>query len=590
MAHTAQERKTAKMFRELGLTVVEASGDQVKVSLLVPTFKGAATIETDLWVPLNNVAVLLEVTDANAKGVSSKLTKLETTLSHLRHGLDLCGASASKRRLFWTNVGIPGPQLSAFDDVETIVCTVYAESVITPPIQHHNGPRILCEQDCKRLTDYSRSVGAFGELTAAAAIGAELPAESEEIVIELLDAKRSRAPRRLVGLPPTLRAEAYLFFVNPFDILRYSRVARLEWLDQAIEMGSPAYQRPLEPSKIRRIRSELLDHGSEVLLPGSILAVLHHETEVKRNELHIRKVAGALEIIDGQHRLFAYADDAIAKQHKKLARIAVLALHFPDADAKSVQRACGQLFVDINDKQKRVPAAHIDRVGWPVLQIREPRYIAADVLSRLNARKGTWCEGLFFRTIGARTPIRPTTVRAAIQVGFPPQGLCGKKLNGVGTPTQRDLPLLRLMGLSEKKLVTPEAYVDAVSALLAKFLDGLKKACPADFEHLEDGLSVFGLSKGMAGVIRGLSMYAAQNGRLALGKQRDLAKDLLHLPVSLAGNIRAVTGNANPKARVLPMNHAKLPTAEAKQSEIVKFFLENFSRPTAFVTDDPTSV
>src|SRR5205085_2458844 len=128
------------------------------------------------------------------------------------------------------------------------------------------------------------------------------------------------------------------FLADPFDLLPYAVVCRRDGLP-SLEAQHGRYQRTLFTGKLDDIRSRLLD-SPQFIFPNSILAVLseHCTFDSSKNQLEIPDRYGSLIIIDGQHRLFSYASEAVREKVGGDAQIVVTAVVFDSMDREYIQR------------------------------------------------------------------------------------------------------------------------------------------------------------------------------------------------------------------------------------------------------------
>jgi DGQHR domain-containing protein len=197
------------------------------------------------------------------------------------------------------------------------------------------------------------------------------------------------AKRRRIVSQSAETANVFTFEISPYKLLPIAQVFRRDELPNlSVDTGGD-YQRPLITAKLRHIRQHILKPTEDFLFPSSILVVLGEDCEYqeRRGRLLIPSVYGNVEVIDGQHRLFSYADIDVEKQHGRRARILVTAVLFA-ADVAERRRYSARTFVEINTNQTRIASSHADAIAYGVLGDTTPKALAAAVLLRVNEEKG----------------------------------------------------------------------------------------------------------------------------------------------------------------------------------------------------------
>ncbi len=180
--------------------------------------------------------------------------------------------------------------------------------------------------------------------------------------------------RRVSGLPDL--CDIYIFKENPSFLLTVAEVIRDDRIpsvvaDPAEPMRKGGYQRIILQEKIAALKEVIARHGARFSFPNSIVAVLGPDCKVDTDAngefLKIPGSYGALEIVDGQHRLYSYAHPDVPPAVRRNAEIVVTALHFKTRDAEKMRRAAATTFFDINMNHTRVRPSHLWRVGFTLL-------------------------------------------------------------------------------------------------------------------------------------------------------------------------------------------------------------------------------
>jgi DNA sulfur modification protein DndB len=144
----------------------------------------------------------------------------------------------------------------------------------------------------------------------------------------------------------------YSFMIKPADLLKISYVLHR---NNANNEMMPTYQRLIKKDRLSQIKQYINNKG---YFPNSIIININEEmvfdiasqknssySEAKIGLLHLPKKYRSAYIIDGQHRLYGYAETDFAEKHT----IPVIA--FVNLD----QAEQVKMFMDINENQKSVP-------------------------------------------------------------------------------------------------------------------------------------------------------------------------------------------------------------------------------------------
>ena len=202
-------------------------------------------------------------------------------------------------------------------------------------------------------------------------------------------------------------ADIYMFRESPYNLLPIAKVFRRDDLPNvsSADVGR-AYQRPLERSKLRSIRSIIHDKP-DFMFPNSIIGVLSTNTSYHENSLHIPKKYGSLIIVDGQHRLFSYAGPSsgstydaspsnpiISDAVRRDAKILVMAIKFENTNEHDTVKYAARTFIEINRNHTKIPQSHLYLIEYDVLGSTAGPALAAKVILNCNSSSGA-AQGLF---------------------------------------------------------------------------------------------------------------------------------------------------------------------------------------------------
>jgi DGQHR domain-containing protein len=210
-------------------------------------------------------------------------------------------------------------------------------------------------------------------------------------------------------------ANIYTFEASPYELLPVARVYRRDELPDLSSTPEPEYQRSLIPKKLKSIRDNLLS-VEDFMFPNSILVVLNGcDYQEDKHILTIPGRYGALSVIDGQHRLFSYADKTLEERLADRSRIMVTAIQFVTSDQSEVAKYSARTFVEINTNQTKVQTTHIDAIAYEILGKTDSRALAAQIILRANVRRRTALHGLFDTNQTGLGIIKSTTVLTTLK-------------------------------------------------------------------------------------------------------------------------------------------------------------------------------
>lgn len=201
----------------------------------------------------------------------------------------------------------------------------------------------------------------------------------------------------------------YTFNVEPEKLLRISYVLHRS----KVQSESPNYQRVIKRNRLKKIQSFVNDGG---YFPNSLIINLSNKKKLKfepteltlpsssnrAGVLHLPKQLRSAYIIDGQHRLYGYSDSNFSNNNT----IPVVAFVGLERQEQL------QIFVDINENQKAVPAnlrlsLEEDLFASSDIQEEKVRGLRASIISKLGEDKTS---PLFDRVLLGEDPKTETRV------------------------------------------------------------------------------------------------------------------------------------------------------------------------------------
>lgn len=391
MANTAYPGEQAVkdiIEEELGLQCDVGLGSPHRSQFSASAGNPHGEIEIDFLVPFGKTCIVGEHTaERDRKGVKRHLTKLSQKVEFLE--------SINSEARF-TPFQIPPSRRNAYRSVERMVgCLVY-------PHESHNRevksdyPNVvsLSLHAWELVTHYAKCLGSYGKFHFLDSLGLsskELAmASSPEVLsaLRLTKGEYLHLGRRTIsqGFP---EADVFVFPLQPASLLPISRVLRRDSLpalfDPVNPDRNPKYQRVLIKKKLTDLRRLIKSVGASFAFPTALLALCSGGCHIDptNGELLLPAEFGSLEIIDGQHRLFAYATSELSESIKKDSRLVVIAVKFADEVGDDAQAWAARMFIDINTKQTRV-RRDLQMIIKYELGEQSSEALAAGVLLKLN--------------------------------------------------------------------------------------------------------------------------------------------------------------------------------------------------------------
>ena len=380
--------------RNCGLTC-HALNKSVPLSSLKDGAPAGEHLELDLLMVVGKCAVLIETT-TQTKNNRDKIRRFILHCNFVRESL------VDIRERFKLLGDLPDEVL---DKLESITDWRYLyigksdeliEKKLTPDkFPESDNIHILHGDSWEYLKDLSHRIGTFSryELFSAINIG-PLQLEDSSFGVNYVNKTALEASNRTVA-ENTGRADLYLMVFKPSELLKMGRVLRYKGQPIAIESGesNKGYQRILIPEKLTGI-SHFISHNSAVTFPSTLTIVLSPDCTVEpadgdgwAKNIMIPQRYASIDIIDGQHRLFAYAQENIKDSLRDSNALLVTAIKFRSKDRAKVNQYAARTFVSINSTHTRVKKALTDLIAYDVLGDTGTRAIAAKILFDCTNRR-----------------------------------------------------------------------------------------------------------------------------------------------------------------------------------------------------------
>lgn len=185
-------------------------------------------------------------------------------------------------------------------------------------------------------------------------------------------------------------ANLFLFGARVSDLLKISRVDRYGSLENwTPEAGNNSYQRILTKQKLLDIQEFIKIGKEKTSFPNTITAIFNQNPKFQNGKIELEIKPEALDIIDGQHRLFGFAKSDPKKINLEKTILAVTGIFFENATKKQIVKWNAQTFVEINQHQKKVPTDLIYLVKYSVMGERSPVALGTEALKILSTNSNS---------------------------------------------------------------------------------------------------------------------------------------------------------------------------------------------------------
>ena len=213
-------------------------------------------------------------------------------------------------------------------------------------------------------------------------IDPEAPRENLEITAIKLENKK---------ISGSINADVFLFQIPASDLLYLAHVPRYGYDDDTIQDTHINYQRLLKKEKLQDITKLIKKGQGSYSFPNTVTVVLPDDIHISEEGKSVKQLIipcsrRSIKIIDGQHRIFAYARSELSDEHLKKSKIMAVGLKFSKKSQQNKEEA--KIFVEINREQTKVPRDLILLLGYPVLGETTPIALSAHVISKLNDEAG----------------------------------------------------------------------------------------------------------------------------------------------------------------------------------------------------------
>jgi len=570
--------KSGKELEKLGKDTFENIGlrcfgdlDQVQLTKLDP--KGAhydsEHLEFDYLIPVNNNCIVGEITGrTNPSDVKEKYIRFKNQFNLV--------SKISLDKKHWKLIGIEDKDLRSFRNINNLTAFFITTELEQFDLNLPEVPNViqLYKTDWNLLKNYADTIGKYSKkhFLYHFDILDEHPIES--ISVNKSHHNLSIINYKKVASGITGLADVFTFEISPYLILPYSQVYRRDHFPNLSSSELPDYQRPLDVSKLNSIRTKLKNYR-DFFFPNNILCVLSNDCSLNdsKDTLNMPKSYGSLSVIDGQHRLFSYADEEIRKMFDEPPLIMVTAIKFRSADQEEINKYSAKTFVEINTNQTSIDKNHLDIISYEILNQTHSRALAAQVLIRANVREGC-LYGLFDTRQTGLGIIKASTVITALKSLVSLSKIKRIKNATSGDRLKKKEGFENLLDSKINDLIYPETLINQTVICLEHFFNIIRKHFPNDWpERNKNKESSFEFAKVIAGLIKLLREFI----------RRGYSWDKVETQIkTLRDNLIQLRGlNEKYEGIVFDIKEAYVPDSNPSPNDNLKFFKKNLENPTS---------
>ena len=377
------------------------------------------------------------------------------------------------------------------------------------------------------------------------------------------------------------RANIYTFEVNPYEILEFAHVFRRDELPSLTSGGDENFQRPLIPTKISSIRNNLLT-DPDFMFPNSILAVLSDNCsfDERTASLSIPQTYESISIIDGQHRLFSYANDSVRERMGNGCRIIITAIQFEGVNIDQIHHYSAKAFVEINRNQTGIQKNHLYAIAYDLLGETDNRALAAKILFEANKRRDQSLSGLIEtnkRLTGRLKAITIIAVLAPITSVKAIQSLVSVREDSVNYPKKQGYQ--NLFGVEDiEDISDAEAIVRQGVVCLERYFNYVRSIFRNDWPNSRyPRNSSLEYTKVIAGFVRLLGLFIME------GASWDVVRGDLEAIRDNILELREIR-DCDYDGVLFDPSHPAIPDSNPRYTEIFRFLDENRQSPTSIET------
>lgn len=394
---------------------------QVPLFKLHPGVNKQENLEIDLIGIVGSFGLFIEVTDQKKENRK----KIKKFIRHCE--LFLSSKSSWEDRLSYFSE-IPSDMFDSFKFAKKWKFIYFGESLelIEEKIELNNFPEakdnliIFNIDNIEYLNSLSNSIGFYARNEFLSSLGCEPKDFGER---ELLSREFLKLENRTLSIESKVKADVFLLDFSPEELLGIGRVFRYGGVSFPFEVtkgqSRSRYQRVFIPEKLKAIATQHIKNNPEICFPNTVTLILSKDCKENISDgkqvLLIPNRYASINIIDGQHRIFAYADESIKPSTRKDARILASAICFKTEDEDEKDKLAARIFWTINSRQATAKTELLYLIKYDVLGEKDPKALAGEIIRQCNDTKKAL--GQLFKTHPLRrrnkfeeSPIPITTI------------------------------------------------------------------------------------------------------------------------------------------------------------------------------------
>ncbi len=575
----ALEQSGARLFRRMGLDCSHGLKD-AQLTALNPSgsYRTGEHLEVDYLLPHNDVCLVGEITSRTPKHCPEKLKTFRNHLNAIDHALQAAHSHSARAEL-WKTLGVESDLIPEFRNVRSLLgfaILTQVEECEIPPQHDLKNCVVLYKYHWDLLNEYVETIGRWARHPFYGMFGISVPSERVSRPLRM-DAKGGNllvACDRFVTADREHTSHVITFLANPYDLLPYAAVCRRDNLPSLDTKDEQKYQRTLFAHKLTDIRRRLLN-TPRFTFPNSILAVLGGNCRFDSSSqfLEIPDRYGALNIIDGQHRLFSYADEEVHQLVGGDAQIVVTAIIFDSVDELYIDRFSARTFIEINTNQTRVSSLHLFGIGYEILGYTHHKYLAAHVLRKVNARSNR-LRGLLRTSDSPHGTIHSMEIIGSLDVitNFTKMGALDSA-KGPSASRRRD-GFRELFGVPVSELKDPTVLTERGIACMERYFNLVAGVFKHDWPNTgtTDHASSFGLTKFFAALVRLLRQFIDE------GASWSAVEGELE---AIRRHVMALRRKRSYRSVLFAISDSKIPDATARISDMFRFLNANRTEATS---------
>lgn len=544
---------------------------QVMLTDLDPNIGEGQHLEIDGVLLFNRTAVLFEFT-GQKNNIRTKIRKFTRSCNLF------VNSGKSLREKFSLFGSIPEDILSDFEEVNDWRFAFFgtSEDIDRKQLSPQNFPdhpevreklSIFGRQNIEYITQLCDLINKYARYEFLSALKLS-PHDLEED--QLIRKKFIPAENRYVTESNTIKADVFLMTFKVKELLEIGRVSRYEGIPFALESEDHnQYQRFLVKSKLKNISAGFIRNQRRKIFPNTVTLVLSTECYIDPNDeskLVIPKKYSSIDIIDGQHRIFAYTDSSICQEVLDNGVILASAIKFQSTNNNTIKRNAAKVFCEINSKQAKVKNSLLYLIKYDVLGDKDSIALAGKVI--LECNKGNSALGNLFlvNTLIKKNKYNLPPIPIVTIVG---QDLC-KLFEGEGIDCELIDPdgYRDTFGHSRDYLrAHTDVWYKKGKSILEFYFNKLSEAFPNDFKENSDSLLLS--SKYISALIKLLRYFLI-----------DKEKELSEIPSEiqrLKNSVNRIVSPSNEESS-FPRGNTSIPSTKHGIKTIFDFLKHPSSR------------